>query len=319
MSHDGLTARITKGGLPVLRVHYSADYRKDPRTAEGKAWIEEAAQGYPLGLQDPAWRKEMEIEYGALGGQALFGLWDHYRPFVVIPPFPIEREPHAKFYGTYDHGWIHKAVYQVHAVLPTGHKYTVWEFAASMVPIKAIAEIIKGEDVRLTTDGRVLKGNPYAGREVIKTCDPSIFSRTGRRAADEPFDSVGELFRDKYGVSFQKGHKGGDLTVASWLIGDLWSDHAAPRYQIFEGCRNLIYELPRLRYQHISATKARGKDQPELLVDKENDSFDALCQFLRLFPSTVAPKASKNIGGTFAYWQKTIKNRKNLPNSYIRV
>lgn len=318
MAHDGLTARITKSGLPVLRVHYSADWRKDPHTAEGQRWLVDASQGYPQGLQDPAWRKEMEIEYGALAGQALFGLWDYYKPLVVVPPFEIAREPSVKFYGSYDHGWVHKSVYQVHAVLPTGHKYTVWEFAASLVPVRAIAEIIKGRDVKLVQDGRVFAGNPYAGKEIVKVADPQIFARTGRQT-DEPFDSVGDLFRDKYGVSFQKGHKGGELTVAEWLIGDLWLDPGEPRYQIFETCQQLLFELPKLRYKQMSAVQSRTKDAKEQLVDKDNDSWDALCQFLRLFPSTVAPKPAKSIYGTFAWWQKTVKNTKPLANTYSRV
>ena len=315
---DGLTARLTKSGLPVLRVHYTADARKDPSTTEGKAWLVEASQGYPQGLQDPAWRKEMEIEYGAMGGQALFGLWDYYKPIVVIPPFPIENEPYVKFYGSYDHGWIHPAVYQVHAVLPDGRKFTVWEFAGSMVPPRAIAEIIKGGDVKIVQDGRVFPGNPYAGKEIVKVADPQIFARIGR-LTDDPFDSIGDLFRDKYGVTFQKGHKGGELTVAEWLIGDLWLDPDQPRYQIFNTCKHLIAELPRLRYRQSSAMQTRLRDIKEQLVDKDNDSWDTLCQFLRLFPSTVAPKAAKHILGTFAYWQKTVKTKKPFRNTYSRV
>lgn len=318
MAKDGITARFTSNGLPVLRVHYTADENKDPRTPVGAIWLSEAERGYPQGIQDPGFLKEMEIQYGAMGGQLLFSLWDQYKATVVIPPFPIEHEPGVKFYGTYDHGHIHKCAYLVHAVLPDGRKMTVWECSASRLPPKALAEIIKGHDVRLTGDGRRFTGNPYAGREVVKVCDPQLFERRSRMG-DDPFESVGDLFRDKYGIAFQKGHKGGELTVASWLIGDLWQDWERPRYQIFATCQQLLFELPRLRYKKITSLQARNKEQPEQLVDKDNDAWDSLCQFLRLFPSTVAPKPAKSLYGTFAYYQKTLKTRKPLANTYSRL
>ena len=317
MAKDGLTSRLTSAGLPVLRVHYTADIFKDPRTPAGAEWFASAIQGYPQGAQDPRWQKEMEIAYGALGGQLLFSLWEQYKPTVVIPPFDIGAHPHAKFYGTYDHGHIHKASYQVHAVLPTGHKYTVWECAGSQIPPRAMADVIKGHPVKLQRDGRTFEGNPFAGREVVRVCDPHLFERRGRMG-DDPFDSVGDLFRDKYGVSFQKGHNGGELTVASWLIGDMWADPEAPRYQIFNTCTQLLYELPRLRYKQISSVMAKTKNQPEQLVDKDNDSWDSLCQFLRLFPSTVAPKPPRSLLGTFAWHQARLK-RQPLANTYHRV
>jgi hypothetical protein len=318
MAQDGLTARLTKSGIPVLTVHYSADEYKDPRTPAGKQWVEEVSQGYPLGMQDPGWQKEMEIQYGAMGGQLLFQLWEHYKPFVSIPPFAIAQEPGVKFYGTYDHGNKHKAAYLVHAVLPDGRKFTVWEFAESNVSVPAMAEIIKGHDVTLSYDGRTFKGNPYAGKELLKVCDPHLFEKRGRWSND-PFESTGDLFRDKYGVSFQKGHTGGQLMVASWLIGDLWAHPEQPKYQIFNTCRQLLYELPRLRYQQITSAQAKTKNAPEKLVDKDDDAFDSMCQFLRLFPSTVARKTPKSIVGTFAWHAAKLKTRSPLQNVYVRL
>jgi hypothetical protein len=270
-----------------------------------------------MGQADPAWLKEMEIQYGAMGGQVLFALWELYKQHVVIPAFDVNHYPHVRLYGTYDHGWRHKMAYQVHAVVPDGRKFTIWEFAADKVPVRAIAEVIKGHDVRLTTDGRTFQGNPYAGREVVKWADPSIFAKTGA-LSDQPFHSIGDMFREKYGVAFLPGKKGGELTVAEWLIGDLWNDPERPKYQIFECCKQLIWELPRLKYKQISAVQARVKDQPEQLVDKDNDAWDALCYFLRQFPSVTAPTPPRNLHGTFAWAQKRLQ-RKPLKNSYARL
>lgn len=318
MGQDGLRSRLTSTGLPVLRVHYSADARKDPRTTAGLAWLEQAQQGYPLGLRDPGWRKEMEIEYGALGGQILFALWESYKPFVVIPPITsLDQLPFAKLYGSYDHGWIHPSVYHVHAVCPGGRKVTLWEFAGSQVPLRAIADIIKGRDVKLHSDGRYFAGNPYAGKEIVRVADPSIFERRGKMNDVDPHASVGDVLRDKYQVTMQKGKKGGDLTVASWLIGDLWLDPEAPTYQIVSTCTQLLYELPRLRHKQLSPHLALRSAAPEQIIDKDNDAWDSMKLFLRLFPSTVAPRPPKSIAGTFAHAQ-ALARRRPLRGTYQR-
>lgn len=317
MSRNGLTSRVTKSGIPVLRVHYSADEHKDPRTEQGQRWLGMIAQGYKGGMNDPLFQKEMEIAYSAMSGQLLFPYWEQERELLTCDPLGLEYVPGVKFYGTYDHGYIHPSVYLVHAVLPDGKKYTVWEFAASMVPVQAIAEIIKGNPVKLEKDGREFKGNPYAGKEIIKICDPHIFERRGSMS-DGEFNNVGDVFRDRYGVHFEKGHKGGQLTCASTLLGDLWLDPASPKFQIFRSCKHLIWEIGRLRYQQQSAIQAKNKAAPEKLVDKDDDAWDSLCHFLRRFPSTVAPKDKPKVAGTFLYYQKQMQ-RRSLANSYARV
>ena len=317
MRNSGLTSRLTSGGLPVLRCHYSADASKDPDTPEGAAWVKRAASSYALGTRDPAWLQEYEIVYGALGGTLLFRLWDAYKPYILISPRPLQHLPYAKLYGTYDHGWIHPAAYHVHAVLPDGRKFTIWEFAASQVPMRAIAEIIKGQGVILKSDGRRFDGNPYAGKEVVRIADPAIFERRGV-TGDDPHASVGDIYRQKYGVAMERGTRGGDLTVASYLIGDLWLDPEQPKYQIFSTCPHLIWELPRLRHRQISSSVGKTKATPEDLVDKDNDAWDSLKQFLRRFPSTVAPTPPRQMAGTFAHAQKMLHARKPLANRYAR-
>ena len=118
-------------------------------------------------------------------------------------------------------------------------------------------------------------------------------------------------------MSFQKGHNGGELTIASWLIGDMWADLERPTYQIFNTCTQLIWELPRLRHKNITSVVAKTQNQPEQLVDKDNDAWDSLGQFLRLFPSTVAPKQPKSLVGTFA-WHQARLQRQPLANTYHR-
>ena len=102
----GLAERLTAGGIPVLRLHYSSDPKKCPGTKDGDAWLVHATQGYPGGVKSPRWKKEMEIDYGALGGTRLFPEWELWstNSHIIIPPFTATG---YRIYGSYDHGWRH--------------------------------------------------------------------------------------------------------------------------------------------------------------------------------------------------------------------
>lgn len=77
----GLSHRTTSLGWDVFRWHYSADPQKDPSTAHGAAWLARAKKG----VKDRDWRKEMEIDYRALGGQLVFPEYDD--SIHVVEPF----------------------------------------------------------------------------------------------------------------------------------------------------------------------------------------------------------------------------------------
>jgi len=171
--------------------------------------------------------------------------------------------------------------------------------------------------VQLQKDRRFFPGNPYAGREQMRICDPHLFEKRGRDSEDD-FASTGDIFRDRYGVSFVKGHKGGQLACAATLSGDLWMDMSNPTYHIFSCCTQLIWELGRLRFQQQSGTQAKTKAAPEKLIDKDDDAWDSLCHFLRKFPSTVASPSPQQRAGTFKYYQQQVR-RKPLANHYARV
>ncbi len=141
MLTPGLTTRITSSTIPVLRLHYSSDPRKRPGTPEGDAWLISAVQGYPGGLKSPRWRKEQEIDYGALGGTRLFPEWEQWIGMgkIVIPPF----EPEGyKLYGSFDHGWRNPACYHVHAINGDGNIVSVYEIYGSHIPVSRCRKTI---------------------------------------------------------------------------------------------------------------------------------------------------------------------------------
>ena len=313
--HHGLSERLTTGGIPVLRLHYSADPHKRPGTPTGEAWLAQATQGYAGGVNNPRWRKEMEIDYGALLGTMLFPLWAQWSTNgrIVIPSFdPIGYQ----LYGSYDHGWRHKGCYLVHGINPDGEKVTLWETWAAHVGYQSWAKIIHGERVTVPSCGsschptsRDFPGNPYAGREVCRIADPSIWAED-KPQADNTMKSMARLFRQA-NVQFMPGESGGDTTVAEWLIEQYWKDPLRPTYRITTACPGLIWEIGRQRHKDYSDAVAAKKAQPEELVDKDNDAWDSMKYFQLKFPATPVLATAARKPGSFAWWQQLAK--RHLP------
>jgi hypothetical protein len=312
----GLTWRLASGSIPVLRLHYAADPDKRPGTAAGDAWRERATARYAGGIRSARWRKEMEIEYGALGGTRLFPEWELWatQGRIVVPPFDAVG---YRLYGSYDHGWTNPASFHVHGVNGDGDIVTLWEFYADRVPVSAIARLINGEDVHLPTRHPEAKieparrrwaGNPYAGRLVFSVADPSMWAED-QPMADQPNKSTAYLFRHAQprGVFFLKGERGGDLTVAEWLLGTFWADPARPRYRVTMACPWLIWELGQQRHREVSPQVGLHTNNPEGLVDKDNHAWDDLKMFLQRFPPTPqAPKAEQR-AASFMWWRRLAK------------
>lgn len=308
----GLTWRLAGAGNPVLRVHYAADPAKRPGTPEGDAWRERAAARVG-GVASARWRKEMEIEYRALGGSKVFGEWTQWSTGgrIVIPMY---RASAKKLYASYDHGWTNPAAFHVHAIDGDGRIDTVWEFYADKVPVHYIAEIIQGRSV--VVPGRVgavveparmrFEGNPYADKITWKLADPAIWSED-QAMNDHTMKSIAHLFQ-REGVIFIKGDRGGDTTVVEWLLGHFWADPNAPLYRITQDCPWLIWELGQQRYKQHSAQVALTSNTPEVLVDKHNHAWDDLKMFLKRFPPAMGKPKPESKGATFAWWRKQAQN-----------
>lgn len=296
----GISGRETSSALPVLRIHFSADTKKRPGTPEGDAWIARASAAYPGGTNSARWRKEMGIEWGALGGLKLFPEWQEWvaRGRIVIQPF----DPHGyKLFASYDHGWRNPLCYTVFGVNYDGDIVALWETYGAGIGVVHMARVIRGENVILP-DGRRLPGNPHAGQEIYRLADPQLW------AEDQPMNdgttkSVAELYR-RHGVFFQKAEKGGDTMVAEWLHGHFWKDPERPLFRVTTLCPNLIWELGQLRHKEFSAKVALTRDQPEELVDKDNHAWDALKFFLKKFPPKPRGERAAERGNSFAWWQK---------------
>jgi hypothetical protein len=315
-SLPGFTYRLADQTIPVLRVHYSCHPERKPGTVIGEAWKEDAAMRYPGGTSSPRWKKEQEIDYGAMSGTRLFPEWEHWQTDrgIVIAPFdPVG----YRLYGSYDHGWRSPSSYLVHGVSPDGDIVTLWEFYAPMVPVHQISEIIKGNRI-VTEDGRIFQGNPFAHREISKVADPSIWAEDVPQA-DKTNKSTAWIF-ERCGIYFDKGELGGDTTVAEWLMGYFWKDANRPLYRITKNCEKLIWELGRQRFKQFSEKVALNREQPEELVNKDNHSWDSVKMFLKNFPPPQAKPAPTVQANTLEWWKKQQRRAaQGLPLSTYRV
>jgi hypothetical protein len=315
----GVSYAMVSGTIPLLRIHYSADPAKRPGTAEGDAWREQAAKRYPGGITSARWRKEMEIEYRALGGTKAIPNWETWKTNGRIVR-PMHGAEHFKLYGSYDHGWTNPAAFHVHAINGDGRKFTLWEFYADRVPLSYIAKIIKGEsvmlprrdDAKIETDRLAFPGNPYAGKLTWIVADPSLWAED-QPMKDEPNKSAAELFQ-REGVWLDKGERGGDLMVLEWLLGDLWADPEAPKYEISTACPWLVWELGEQRFKQHSAQVAMNANEPEILVDKHNHAWDGLKMWLKRFPPAAPSHKPAATPGNFTWWRRAaIRARRGEP------
>ena len=309
-SIPGLLYKITESGVPVVRVNYRADSKKRPGDPSGDLWLKQASSGYPGGTDSPRWRKEMEHDYGALGGTKLFPQWEQWAPMVRCRYF----EPEGyKLYGSYDHGWRNPAAFHVHGINGDGYVVTLFELYDSHIPYQYTARIILGETVTVPVLGccehhrhpRTFVGNPFAKKEVWRKADPSIWAED-QPQSDGTNKSMADLFA-KEGVHFQKGERGGDITVAEWLYSHYWKDVKNPLYRIAETCPKLLWEIGQQRHKDLSASVAMNRDQPEQLVDKDNHAWDSLKVFLLSFPPRPPVKREIKNPGTFNWWRNAQK------------
>lgn len=319
VSIPGFTTRITSTGIGVRTLHYSADSRKRPATVAGNAWVAEEARAYPLGTEDPRWLKEMEIKYGALGGNYLFPRWERWKAEgnIVIGPF----EPIGyRLYASYDHGWSNPAAFHVHGMDSDGRFVIgLWEFYATRVPSHLIAQLIQGHDIR-TEDGRFFRGCPFAGQWSFIIADPSIWAEDLPQH-NGPNKATAAIYRD-CGVSMIPGERGGDKTVAEWLHGHFWKDPKAPLLRVAcpsdmldkhpkeycgPGAPMLTWEIGQQRDKEYSAAVALTRNQPDELVDKDNHAWDGMKYFLKRFPPAPLAKRAEQIPNTFNWWKKQLQ------------
>jgi hypothetical protein len=268
----GVMLKRTRDGKAVLRLHYSADPSLTPER------IAEMRSKYS---SDAMWRKEMEIQYDALGGALVypeFKYETHVVPDSRIPRKgcrymsldPHPRTPHACLWLVIDE-WSDWYIYRElwpSVVYGEPRRLTDHDEENSY-PIKFYAEAIAA-----------LEGNHLEWRNAETDREYAMYREDprGERVIYRLMDQAGKGFRasgegeqletystryKRYGLHFRdprKAHESGEDAVRDLLkprkhdVYGMW-----PRLHIAESCVELILELQSFKYR-VSKTVSDERD-----------------------------------------------------------
>ena len=273
----GISDYITKDGLRVVKVHYSADPDKDVSTTEGKKWMAKALLGYPGGLEGAKWRREMEIDFNAQGGQLVFPQMEEFRERIYIPPFK-EMPDNWHLYGGFDYAGRGTTAFVVIAHdRKNDDYYCVYEYYKKNAGYVATCDHIKNYEHYYMLDWMV--------------ADPSMWAKTQERSGVTDLVSMAQLFSEQ-GVHFIKGARGGDTEFAELINEQMWGKmnkkkgaHTNPRYRILQTCNNHWSEMSQWRYSEWANATGQHKNVKKSMVDKNNHTIDAAKYVFKMLSS----------------------------------
>lgn len=289
----GIEYYTTRDGVRVMRLHYSADEVKDPDTEKGMRWFQSQVKGYPGGQAGSKWQQEMEINFQIFGGRKVYPDWLERQAHVAVPKFNVPEE--WPLYAGYDYG-------------------TANPMAFTPIAFKSIDECVQIDEIVMTgltvpQQAKAIKAKPYWERIRGIVGDPSIWRRT-QGQDEERLKSIGEMFEDE-GIYIEKGRNepGVDMAYVALLDGYLWQKKDSPKFQIFDHCVETLKCYRNLRKkQHTTAHAIANMDDPEAIVQKGIDAFDAN-KYILLSRGFETPDAIVSMPGTWGWWAEQIEKK----------
>jgi len=267
----GIERYTSSAGFPVIRVHYTADPEKDPANPAGAEWLAHASNAIVGGLNSAQWRAEMEIDWGATGGELVFPQFHPFQNKIVVEPHEIPES--WRVFGSFDYGHRNPSAFYFHAIDHDGTVHTVWEYYRAQSGYRDTARAIRASGF-------------FPRLSYLPVADPSLWGET--QQTENEVKSVAQLFfelPDAERIVFAKGKAGGDVTFAEKINGEFWKDLGArePRWKIHKTCPKLIWELGKLRFSDWSAVQMQTHNLREQIVDRDNHGFDACKYFFTMF------------------------------------
>ena len=271
----GMKSWPTRSGFWVCMVHYTADPEKDPER-DGHQWYLDALKGFPGGEKGDLWQREMEINFGAGGGQKVFPFLSQGLSPVFVPRINPDRAlATMNVFAGYDYGTSNPSAFEVWGIDERGRLYALWELYEPCT--NAMAHVAR------------IKACPYFSRLEFIACDPALFKRDQHRA-DGTLGSTAELFGEA-GLYMIPGTRAVDHPMALRFNSTWWADPDNPLAFITDDCVNLKEELRGLRFkEHKSKLTEADNNQPEKIVAKKNHAWDASCYALDKKPMVFNPK-----------------------------
>ena len=260
----GIWTTRSASNIHTTWLHYTADPDKDPQRS-GEDWFKEESSRAIGGIEGHHWQQHMEMNFDVVAGTRLIPDFEKYESVLTCDPIPREKQIGWRYYAGFDYGKRNKTVLGVYGITPDDHTYVVYEVAGSGDELgghMGIAEKIKTSPYFDDIRGRI-----YA--------DPSIWNRN--QSTVRGYTSVAELLQGR-GVTLRKaptfGSAADDIAIERLLYW-YWEDRDNPKLQIFRTCKTHITQWKGLRWKDLAPAQAQYRGTPEVLIDKNNDSFDA--------------------------------------------
>lgn len=274
----GLSLRRTKGGIPVVRLHYTADPRRDPEL--NPQWKEQERKAY---TSQASWDREQEIVDEAGGGELVFAdtILTHWKRIVITDPV-WRPDPKWRVESGFDHGKTNPTAFERCYVDYTGNLYFCGEY---YMPGREIWEHVPA-----------LKRMADVRKVAACYADPSIFPQTLQQSQmpgkpAERAKSVNELYEEQGIELFSPfAMDRSDVSFAARVMAH-WSNldtrepslrivcrnySERPQHGLHDwDCPNLLWEMMRTRRVKLTGQQLLSRNISEAIVDKDNHATDA--------------------------------------------
>jgi len=222
-----------RNGFRVITLHYSANPEK--ATPEWKARTKK-------GMPDHGWMREMEIDYGAMGGQLIFPQMREYEEKIICQPFDVT---HFRKCGSIDYGGSRSPFsFHVYMVDYNDKKYAIWEHYKI--------------DPYLRNHAEAIKTCPYfEGLEYI-TIDPACNAKLPQKERGPT--SIIQILAEEYKIYTILGNN--NREAGRQRIADCWYnlEEEEPFFYIWPNCVNMIREFKNLRWPEEMKDDVVGDD-----------------------------------------------------------
>jgi len=323
----GFSVKLKANGIPVGRIHYSADPDRDPSTAKGKIWYD--AKRLEYDSNHSGWEREYEIVDEAGGGERIFAdIFTRYGSVIIIRDPAWAPNPDWGVVFGFDHGGTNPTVLEKCYLDSDGNRYFAGEFYRYKTKdwdntISSNARAITGMELNenkvlvpakvLGTGGTMVgyvEPMPDLKRARWINADPSIFWETEPTkegqllAAASIYAGLGLRMRAYEGER-------SDLAYVQRLQDDVWGSLHSNKPKMYIVCRNesdtrqpglhpydspnLLWEMKRIRRAELTARQLMTQNQTEKIVDKDNHAWDASKYVNMQFPKSEPIPAAKQL------------------------
>lgn len=293
----GMWEYTTTDRVRVFECYYPAFAAKDPDTPEGQAWRNSAVVGMRGGFGGNMWQQEYEGNYRIVSGRRVWVDFDtSWVPHITYDPDIVDIGEHWPIYAGMDWGIVNPTVFTFHAFESLERAY---QFDEIYVTDKTPHDIAK-----------ILKSKWYFPHIKAILGDPMIWRRTPKKD-ESSMTSVGEMFASE-GIQIGKGRNdnGSDMVYLALLQNNLWANRENPKWMVSRRCVHTINSYRNLRLQPNTNRKDL-KDDPEKILDKNVDPFDAN-KYCFLSIGYESPEDMAAPFGSFQYEWDRMEERMNV-------